>query len=293
MGGKLVIAGGNLEYCDKIIHKLLIEYAGGTEAKLVIVPTASGEDPISTMKYVEDLWIELGIKPDNIIKLPIYGEEGKGWRQPALGDDDEILKMLDGATGFWFTGGDQYYTHKAFIRKDGTDTKILKEIREIYINGGVIGGTSAGAAIMSEVMIASGNNMTALNLPTLYGYEDYDDESRVEDLRIVKGLGFFTEGIIDQHFDKRPRILRLIKAVTDPNNNLYMGYGVSEDTAMIYDRDSKNITVVGSGAVYIVDCSKIEKTKSTDSCTFKDAILNVIKEGDLYNQSENNIVFMD
>lgn len=293
MGGKLIIAGGNLEYCDKIIHKYLIEYAGGTKSKLVIVPTASGEEPINTMKYVEDLWIELGVSPKNIVKLPIYGEEGKGWRQPALGDDDNILKMITGATGFWFTGGDQYYTHKAFIRKDGTDTKILKELRNIYNNGGVIGGTSAGAAIMSEVMIASGNNVTALNSPTLYGYESYDDKEDIDNLRIVKGLGFFTEGVIDQHFDRRPRILRLIKSVIDPNANLHMGYGVSEDTAMIYDRDTKNITVVGSGAVYILDCSKIEKSKAIDSCTFKDVILNVIKAGDLFNQSENNIVFMD
>ena len=294
MGGKLIIAGGNLEQSDRKIHKLLIEYAGGTDTKLAIVPTASGEDPIDTIKYVEELWIELGIRPENIVKLPIYGEEGKGWREPPLGDDDKIAEMLDGVTGFWFTGGDQYYTHKAFIRKDGTDTKILKAMKNIYEDGGVIGGTSAGAAIMSEVMIAIGNNVSALISPAIYGYEDYDDEnsSSMDNVRIVRGLGFFKEGIIDQHFDVRARILRLLKVVTDHNNNLYMGYGVSEDTAMIYDRDTKEITVSGSGAVYIVNCSKIEKSGDKDSCTFKDAILSVIKEGDKYYQSEDKIIFM-
>lgn len=294
MGGKLIIAGGNLEQSDKKIHKLLIEYAGGIDAKLAIVPTASGEEPMETIKYVEEIWIELGMRPENIIKLPIYGEEGKGWREPPLGDDCEIANMLSGVTGFWFTGGDQYYTHKAFIRKDGTDTKILEAMKKVYKEGGVVGGTSAGAAIMSEVMIAIGNNVSALKSPAVYGYEDYDDEnsSSMDSVRIVKGLGFFAEGIIDQHFDVRARILRLIKVVTDHNNELYMGYGVSEDTAMIYDRDTKDITVAGSGAVYIVDCSKIKKSGDKDSCTFNNAMLSVIKEGDKYNQLENKIVFM-
>lgn len=295
MGGKLIIAGGNLEHSDKVIHKHLIEYAGGVDAKLAIVPTASGKEPVDTIKYVEELWLELGVRPENIIKLPIYGEEGKGWREPPLGDNDEIAKMLNGVTGFWFTGGDQYYIHKAFIRRDGTDTKILETMKKIYEDGGVIGGTSAGAAIMSEVMIAIGNNVSALKSPSVYGYDDYDDEnsSSMDNIRIVKGLGFFTEGIIDQHFDVRARVLRLIKVIADSNHDLYMGYGISEDTAMVYDRDTKNITVIGSGALYIVDCSKIEKSKDKDSCTFKNVTLNVIKERDLYNQLDDKIVFME
>lgn len=293
MGGKLIIAGGSLEYSDKKIHKLLIEYAGGVGSKLAIVPTASGEDPVSTMNYVEELWLELGVSQENIIKLPVYGEEGSGWKQPADGDNDEIIKMLEGVTGFWFTGGDQYYTHKAFIRKDGSDTEALKLMRSIYENGGVIGGSSAGAAIMSEVMIASGDNMVALNAPTVYGYEDYDDsEDKQTNVRIVRGLGFFKEGIIDQHFDRRPRILRLIRTITDKNNDLTIGYGVSEDTAMIYDRDTQNITVAGLGALYIVDCSKIVKSND-NSTTFKDVVLHVMKEGDLYNHRDNVLQFMD
>lgn len=293
MGGKLVIAGGNLEYCDKEIHKIFINYAASTGEKLAIVPTASGYDPESSIKYVKDLWVELGVKPENIVVLPVYGEEGKLWRQPPLGDDSEITKMILEVTGFWFTGGNQYYTHKAFIRKDGTDTKALEIMKEIYSKGGVIGGTSAGAAIMSETMIASGNNMKALISPTVYGYEDYDDNVLEEDecVRIVKGLGFFTDGIIDQHFDKRPRILRLIKSVTDSNNNAYMGYGISEDTAIIYDKDTKNITVAGSGGVYIVDCSKVLNSKIKNLYSCKDVILHIINEGDMYNQKNNEIIF--
>lgn len=290
MGGKLLIAGGGLEENEKKIHKKLIELAGGIENRLAIIPTASGEAPVNTIKNVEDIWLEIGMKKENIVLLPIFGEEGKGWREPPLGDEENILKLLEGVTGVWFTGGDQYYTHKAFIRKDGAHTKALSRLKEIYEKGGVIGGTSAGAAIMSEVMIASGNNMNALNLPPVYGYEDYDDSDENQDyVRIVKGLGFFTEGVIDQHFDRRPRILRLIKAITDSHKDLYMGYGVSEDTAMIYDRDTKDMEVIGGGAVYIVDCSKIEKSPNTFT-TFKNVTFHVIKEGDMYNHQVDKLI---
>lgn len=289
MGGKLVIAGGNLEYCDKKIHRIFINYALSTGEKLAIVPTASGQDPENSIKYVHDLWVSLGVKCENIVALPVYGEEGMGWREPPLGDEQKIVDMLEGVSGFWFTGGDQYYTHKAFIRKDKTDTKALEIMKQIYRSGGVIGGTSAGAAIMSETMIASGNNMTALNLPLKYGYEDYDDseDDEMASVRIVKGLGFFTDGIIDQHFDKRPRLLRLIRGITDSNNRLNFGYGISEDTAMIYDMDTKNITVAGSGGVYIIDLRESIANNANNSYPCKDAILHIIKEGDMFNQWED------
>lgn len=293
MGGKLVIAGGNLSYCSKIIHERLIEYAGGKGAKLAIIPTASGKDPVNTIEYVREVWLRQGVEPSNIVVLPVYGEEGQGWREPPLGDDENIVKMLQGVTGAWFTGGDQYYTHKAFVRKGGTDTRALEYLKKIYEGGGVIGGTSAGAAIMSEVMIASGDNATALSSPILYGYDGYDDsdENSTPNLRIARGLGFFTDGIIDQHFDKRPRLFRLIRSLTDFGSKLDMGYGVSEDTAMIYDNETKNITVLGRGAVYIIDCSNAEKSKDFDSVTVKNVVINVIKEGDLYNHLGNIFLF--
>lgn len=293
MGGKLLIAGGSLRKSKKKIHSLFIEYAGGKDAKIAIIPTASGLEPKPSIENVEKLWISLGIKPENIIKLPIYAELGSVWSEPALGDDEDIFKMLDGATGFWFTGGNQYYTYKAFVRKDGSDTRILSEMKKRYRAGAVVGGTSAGAAIMSELMIAAGNSVTAINLPTVYKYEDYNDDSRVRDpnLRLVKGLGFFKAGVIDQHFDRRPRILRLIRAVVDSKRISYIGYGVSEDTAMIFDKDSKCITVSGSSAIYIVDCNNINRPNEENISSFKDVVLSVIREGDKYCTINDTIEF--
>lgn len=287
--GKLLIAGGNLTSSKREIHKLLIEYAGGIDSKLVIVPTSSALHPDAVMDTIEDLWIEMGIHPDNIIKLPIFADKSKN-SEEAQGDNDDLLQILDGVTGFWFIGGDQYYLSKAFIRKDGTDTKILESMKNIYRNGGVIGGSSAGAAIMSSVMIASGNNKNSLSGLAKHGYEDYSKDHT--SLRLVKGLGFFPEGVVDQHVDARPRMLRLIRAAVDCSTNLHMGYGVSEDTAMIYNVDTKLITVIGSGALYIFDCSKIKRTKRENAFTFQNVILHVIKEGDSYNTIEKHIEFM-
>lgn len=281
MGGKLVIAGGNLEFCHEKIHRVFAEHALSMKGKLAIVPTASGKEPFESIAFVENIWKKLGVREEEIIVIPVYGEEGSDWTQPAPGDNPEIIRMLEGVAGLWFTGGDQYYTHKAFVRKDKEDTKALKIMKKIYSNGGVIGGTSAGAAIMSNTMIASGNNITALLKEIKFGYDDYVD-SEDEDqacLRLVQGLGFFTDGIIDQHYDSRPRVLRTIKAIQ--NSRESFGYGVSEDTAMLYDKDTRNITVVGSGGVYILDLSKSKKD-STYEC--QDIILHVIKEGDTFNQ---------
>ncbi len=283
MSGKLIIAGGNLEFCDKEIHKILVDHASKLGGKLAIVPTASGFEPFESIKYVEDIWKELGVKDENIVALPVYGQEGNAWQEPAQGDDPKIVEMLDGVVAFWFTGGNQYYTHKAFIRKDLTDTLALQKMKEIYKNGGVIGGTSAGAAIMSEVMIASGTNATALSKPIEYGYETYDDDEEDPGLRLVRGLGFFTDGVIDQHFDKRSRLLRLINAVMD-SKDLYFGYGVSEDTALIYDLETKDITVAGSGAVYIVDLRKTKTEQFKNKYVCNDVVLNIIQKGHTFNQ---------
>jgi cyanophycinase len=293
MTGKLIIAGGNLVSSRREIHALLINYAGGANSKLAIVPTASVEDPISAMNSIEELWIELGIIPTNIIKLPIFADES-GISKETQGDHEGFVQMLDGVTGIWFTGGDQYYTSKAFIRKDGSDTNVLKSMKDIYTNGGVIGGSSAGAAIMSSVMIASGTSQSAVSKPAEYGYEHYEDSSvdLRSNLRLVQGLGFFTAGVIDQHVDARPRMLRLVRAVIDSKKNLSMGYGVSEDTAMIYNSKLNLITVKGSGAICIVDCNNMSRSKRDDSFTFQNVILNVIKEGDSYNTVEKDIEFM-
>jgi len=154
----------------------------------------------------------------------------------------------------------------------------LEITRRIYENGGVIGGCGAGAAIMSEVMICGGETGTALNAPISWGYDDLNEETGSM-LRISKGLGYFPAGVIDQHWDARPRFFRLVEAVTvtrDRKSN--MGFGVSEDTALIYDGATGKITVAGSGAVYIVDCRDTMRMGELGAYAYTGVKLGMINE---------------
>jgi len=279
MKGKLVIAGGNLEESEYKIHKYFVENASKHGNKIAIVPTASGNEPIETIEHVKSIWKGLGVDEDNIIIVPIYGDEGSFWRDPPLGDDDEIVDTFVDINGFWFTGGDQYYTHKAFIRKNGDDTKALMKMKEIYETGGIIGGTSAGAAIMSKVMIGSGDNTDVLKGRIKYGYDDYDEEND-DYMRIVKGLGFFELGIVDQHFDKRARLLRLARAVLESDNKTLLGFGVSEDTALIYDKDKETLEVLGSGAVFMLDSRRTKNCKTDEKFSFERIEVSIFREGE-------------
>jgi cyanophycinase len=203
------------------------------------------------------------------------------WRK--YGDEFESLDFLNDVNGVWFSGGDQIKIIKGFLRSDGADTKLLRRIREILENGGVIGGTSAGAAIMSQVMIGGGTSFGALSMPHYYDYMDYRNKPELEDrgaLLIINGLGFFKEGIVDQHFDKRSRQGRLLEAMFD--REIMKGYGISEDTALVYDVEKGLISTVGSGGVAVVDISDGKRSKIGDYSKITDVKLSYLRDSDTY-----------
>jgi cyanophycinase len=145
---------------------------------------------------------------------------------------------------------------------------MYSRIREIYENGGVLAGTSAGASAMSETMLVTGN-----------GDESYRIKSA---LLMAPGLSFAPDLLIDQHFSQRGRMARLIGAVTQ--NPRVLGIGIDEDTAIIVDREAE-FHVLGKGAVYVVDGSsstysnigeeESERTLSSFSIT-----LHMLSQGD-------------
>ena len=114
---------------------------------------------------------------------------------------------------------------------DGKDTVVLKVIRKIYENGAVLGGTSAGAAVMSNPMIASGTSVGALT-DGVHILKNFDQDTGDDQLFLTTGLGFFTHGIVDQHFLERGRFGRLLVA-TQYNKTRY-GFGIDENSAMVY-----------------------------------------------------------
>ena len=117
-------------------------------------------------------------------------------------------------------------------------------------DGGVIGGSSAGAAIMSRIMIARGDDEGALTLP-LYtdvrAWQDHSEGFSPEPLLISRGLGFLPHGIVDQHFNRRARLQRLMAAMEASNEA--QGFGISEDTALEVSLPDGTFRVLGSAYV--------------------------------------------
>lgn len=177
--------------------------------------------------------------------------------------DPEKLKLFEGAAGVFFTGGDQLR-----ISSQIGDTPVERRIREIYENGGVVAGTSAGASAMSETMLISGTSRASY---------------RVGDLRMAPGLGLMPDAIIDQHFAERGRIGRLLGAVAQ--NPRVLGIGVDEDTAMVVE--DERFTVVGNGDVYVVDAagvthSNIAEARLERPLSIYDVRLHVLAPGDSF-----------
>lgn len=292
MEGTLFIVGGGLEESADEVFRALIHRAGGPQSRFAFIVTASGSEPDDTYRSYRDDFVRLGVPEDHCVLIPLYAEHVRDERgyNALTGDADGLCELLEGVTGVWFTGGDQYFTARCFLREDGSDTRLLARLRQLYAEGGVIGGSSAGAAIMSEVMIGRGNNRGILSRDVIFGYDGYDalceDDDPCESLIVAKGLGFFPYGVVDQHFNKRPRLLRSIEACLCNRQNTRMGYAVSEDTALVYHEGT--IEVLGSASVYLIDCTKAEKTGN--GC-YRGVMFGAIQKGDRYELASGEVTF--
>lgn len=230
--GCLFIIGGG--YRPKYMMDEFIRLAGGSDARIVIIPSASSF-PVETAMAMKKEFNSLGCYN---IDYTDYNPD----------DSDEMpeLEKLASADAIFFTGGDQNkLVHKYY------NTRLLQEIRNRYAKGALIGGTSAGAAIMSRIMLTS------------YGPDDLEENvsPEIETGRAVlaRGFGFLEDYIIDQHFNTRPRRQRLINAVL--KNPDKIGIGIDESTALIV-RPNGSFNITGENTVTLF--SNILHTGSGD-----------------------------
>lgn len=277
--GSLVIIGGALSPDNSEIYNKFIELGGGKDnIKIAIIPVASAT-PISSSNSYKDDFIRYGVPEDNILIFPLAMVDDEDtedfdeslWKDNGFNKD--IAKKIKGYNAIFFVGGDQLRIVNSLIDSEGKDGALLKEIRKIYENGGVIAGTSAGAAIMSDPMICGGTSLGALIQGVTYedNYE-IEGDNRVF---ITKGLGFMKNCITDQHFLKRGRLGRLI--VSCLNENIDFGFGIDEDTALVVKRN--NLEVIGKSGVIIVDVSDAVVEKSS----LNNIRLSYIEKGDSFN----------
>ncbi len=221
--GQLVIIGGaeDREGECKILREF-VRCAGGIDAHIVVMTVAT-ESPREVGEDYIRVFERLGIKNVQIIDT--------FERQDA--DHSRALEAIQNATGVFFTGGDQ-----ARITDILKDTNLHQTLLQKYTEGLVIGGTSAGASMMSSNMIIEGEGQT---------------HPRIEIVKIEEGMSFLPEAVIDQHFSQRGRLGRLLTAVAKHPD--LIGLGIDENTAIVV-RDHQ-FEVVGDGSCTVVDLSEI------------------------------------
>lgn len=282
--GSLIIAGGGIDQGREAIFSKFIQASGGPGARILVVVTASGSEPDDTFSYIAKGLEGFGLLPGQCTLLPLYEKSYVDLKGQNLlhGDAEGILDYLRGITGVWFTGGDQYFIWQGFVRQDGSDTRLLAQMRRMHQQEGLcIGGSSAGAAIMSQTMICEGSNRGLLHRETLFDYDTYDQLCAQEEpfapLILSQGLGFFAGGVVDQHVDARPRLLRLIEACFVNPRGQRLGFGVSEDTALIYEDGV--VSVLGQGCVYLADCLHAVRHQKGD---YQGVLLSALQAGDQY-----------
>lgn len=282
--GTLYIVGGAQD--DNTSYTKFFELAGGSKKAKIGIIGAASDSPASMS--VKNIMVEnFGADPDNIILLPLAVKDDKRTKDVdesqwiKNGNNLEIVKMVEELDGIWFRGGDQARITKVLLNEDNSPTAVLEAIWKIYKKGGIIGGTSAGAAIMSDVMIANGSSRGAL----LEGLTEENSDNEQEGLCILTGLNFFQYGILDQHFDKKARLGRLLFLNAAFKNTYPIGFGIDENTILIYNAKTDTIEVEGSGTITIVDA---RKTK-IENDTYTNFLVSYIQKGDIINMK--NMVY--
>ena len=247
-GAIMAIGGAEDKLDDKVILTTFAQLAGGVNARIAIVPTASSIE--SAGERYKAIFLGMGVASASVIFIES--------RDDANGDAP--LELLGDATGIFLTGGNQVRLSSIV---GGTEAARLVKAR--HNAGAIVAGTSAGASILSSHMVAFGAS---------------GETPRQRMASMVAGFGLVPDLIIDQHFSQRDRIGRLLALVA--SNPGLLGVGVDEDTAALIGHNGV-LEVIGRSSVTIVDgthmFSDIFQVKAHGPITVSGAVLHVLTAG--------------
>jgi cyanophycinase len=203
-GALVLVGGGSL---PASIRRRFVELAGGAQASLVIIPSASASPEAPARSFA--FWKTAPVKSVRILHTTRRSEA----------DDPHVYGLLRQATGVWMSGGDQSRLTALY-----GGTRVERELANVLRRGGVIGGTSAGASVVSAVMVTAGG-------------------------KAGKGFGLIADTIVDQHFSNRGRRSRLVGLLqSHPGQR---GLGIDEQTAVVI-RDQE-VSVLGNATVTVAE----------------------------------------
>ena len=264
-GNLLIVGGGDTPLS---VQQRFVALAGGPEnARIAVLPMASSQSDEEAQEVVRDL-------------------EGLGARaqvveiRPTDVNSAAVAQTLEKFSGFWFSGGDQSRLSSLLV-----GTRALQAIEARYQAGAVVGGTSAGASVMSRLML-TGKWRTPRNS---------DEEEQVNIARGMKelapGFGFFKGAIVDQHFMHRARYNRLISAVLD--HPQLIGVGIDEETALLVRADGQ-WEVLGNYYVKIFDARRAQIVDDRGPMAkAADIRMHVLPEGGLFDPRRRRVEFQE
>ncbi len=247
------VGGAEDKEQDAVILRRFIGVSGGSAARIAIIPTAS-RMPDTGPRY-ERIFRQLGARAATSVPFETRADAER----------EDLLDLLEQATGVFLTGGNQLQLSTML-----GGTPVARVIRRLNARGVTVGGTSAGAAVLSEHMIAFGQGGAT---------------PRAGLASLAPGFGLTNRIVIDQHFRQRDRLGRLLSVLAF--NPFAVGIGLDEDTAAFIDPHDV-LHVEGAGAITIVDVSRLEHSsmghaKSGQTLCLTGIQLHVLTRGGSYN----------
>jgi len=268
MPGPLMIIGGAEDKLRKRrILKEFVAAAGGLDARIAVIPTASSLGPEIVDVY-DALFRAEGAAEVNEVR-PQSREEAA---------DPDLVKRISEATGIFMTGGNQLKLSAVIC-----GTPVGDAIVEAHARGVVVAGTSAGASIQSSHMVA-------------FGTPGATPRQRMT--QVAAGLGLLRSTVIDQHFAQRNRYGRLLMIVSQSPSLL--GLGIDEDTAAVVDTDDDGhevLRVLGRGAVTIMDPAALVtnsyEVKRSAPILASGVVLHVLPQGARFDLTTRTLLPVD
>ena len=261
--GTLVIIGGGLRGENEPVWERIVELAGGKGARIAVFGSASANP-------------ERAAKMD-VARLNFYGADAfivpiavklSNTDYRALANDPALAAQVSAAAGAYFVGGDQARITEALRKPDGSSTLMLDALWQLYRRGGVIAGTSAGAAIMSKTMFYNVSTvLTTLKRGVADGME------------MAPGLGFIGDDVfVDQHLLVRGRFARMLPVMLAKGYKT--GLGIDENTAMII-HPNRDVEVLGYKGALLLDLRHASSVPGAFNVT--NARLSYLDNGDRFN----------
>jgi cyanophycinase len=258
----MVIGGAEDKVDGRSILTAFFASAGGQQAKIGIIPSASQEPSVVGDRYSQ-IFREMGAQQVRVLDI----------RLPQECDQLFWLDILQDCTGVFVTGGDQ----QRLCDLIGGSQFLEFMKKGLKLGQLVLAGTSAGAAIMGERMIAAGSSGESPN------------RSLVD---LTDGLGFIPELLVDQHFHNRNRMARLMSAIAAHPDKL--GLGIDEDTCAAFE-DNYIFQVLGKGTITVIDPGDLlhtnyAETDETSPLSLHRLTVHVLSHGDRYDYQRRQVL---